>query len=216
MAAAQVQAALARLVGEAGQPVGSTDGRQQLALILDPLDGLFSAEVQERAPTQTFARALAALAAQDGVWIVATLRSDHLRRLPQIPALAALLDEHSWYPLEPPPAARIRQVLEIPARIAGIEYEGTAGRGLVDLLEAEASDLTHWPALLEPVLADLYARARAPLADDDGADGEAGGRAAQDAETTPPPGCACASATIAPWAGSAAPPARAPRHSGRG
>jgi WD40 repeat protein len=182
VAAAQVQAALARLVGEAGQPVGSTDGRQQLALILDPLDGLFGAGVQERAPTQTFARALAALAAQDGVWIVATLRSDHLRRLPQIPALAALLDEHSWYPLEPPPAARIRQVLEIPARIAGIEYEGTAGRGLVDLLEAEASDLTHWPALLEPVLADLYARARAPLADDDGADGEAGGRAAPDAD----------------------------------
>ena len=185
VAAAQVQAALAGLIGEAGQPVGSTDGRQQLALILDPLDGLFETAALSDARTQTFALALAALVAQDGVWVVATLRSDHLRLLPHLPALAALLDEQSWYPLEPPPAARIRQVLEIPARIAGIEYEGEgqAGRGLVDLLEAEVSGLPHWPALLEPLLADLYERARAPGAD--GAAGSVADGAHTDGDTAP-------------------------------
>ena len=69
----------------------------------------------------------------------------------------------------PPPAARIRQVIEIPARVAGIEYEGAddgAGRGLVDLLEGEASGLTHWPALLQPLLDDLYAGARAAAANE--------------------------------------------------
>ena len=162
VAAGQVQAALARLVGDAGQPADGTEGHQQLALILDPLDGLFGEAALADPRTQTFAAALAALAAQDGVWVVATLRSDRLRQLPRIPSLVALLDEQTWYQLEPPPPARIRQVIEIPARIAGIEYEGegtAAGRGLIELLEAEASHLTHWPTLLEPVLVELYQRA---------------------------------------------------------
>ncbi|WP_295394491.1 WD40 repeat domain-containing protein [uncultured Thiodictyon sp.] len=167
VAAGQVQAALARLLGEAGQAADGAAGRQQLALIIDPLDGLCDASALAAPRTQTFAAALAALAAQDGVWVIATLRSDRLRQLPRLPALAALLDGHSWYPLEPPPPARIRQVIEIPARIAGIEYEGEgvgAGRGLVELLEAEASHLSHWPTLLEPVLAELYTQASAPAA----------------------------------------------------
>jgi hypothetical protein len=33
--------------------------------------------------------------------------------------------------------------------------DGGPGHGLADLLEAEVSDLTHWPVLLQPVLEDL-------------------------------------------------------------
>lgn len=164
VAARQVLAALTRLTGAPGQPAGPSEGRQQLALILDPLDGLFSEEALADPRTATFAAALAALATQDEVWVVATLRSDRLSQLPHLPALAELLDEQAWFPLTPPPPARIRQVLEIPARIAGIDYEGEAdggGHGLLELLETESIHLTHWPALLEPLLAELYERAQA-------------------------------------------------------
>jgi len=168
VAAGQVRAALARLDTEVGGRAGDTDGHRQLALILDPLDGLLSEAALAAPSTRTFVAALAALAAQDGVWIIATLRSELLYRLPRLPVLAAAVDEGAWYPLDPPPPARIRQVIEIPARVAGIDYEdmdGGPGHGLADLLEAEVSDLTHWPVLLQPVLDDLYTRARAAAVD---------------------------------------------------
>jgi WD40 repeat protein len=164
VAAGQVQAALARMTSAAGLAAGASEGRPQLILILDPLDGVFSEASLTDPRTQTFAAALAALANQGEVWIVATLRSDLIHRVPRLPALADLLDGPGWYPLTPPPPARIRQVLEIPARIAGIAYEGESGggsHGLLELLEAEATELTHWPTLLEPVLVDLYQRAQA-------------------------------------------------------
>ncbi len=165
VAAAQVQAALGRL-GAAGPAAGgAAAGQTRLALILDPLDRLLDTAALESERTQTFARALAALAQSDGVWVIATLRSDYLRHLPHLPDLAGLLDEQTWYALAAPAPARIRQVVEIPARIAGIAYEGETGRGLVELLEAEASGLEHWPLLLEPLLAALYERAAAPGAD---------------------------------------------------
>ena len=163
VAAEQICAALAQ--GSAtSENLGAADGRIQLALIVDALDGLFSETALAKATTQGFATALAALAAREEVWVIAALRSDHLRQVPRIPALAGLIDRQSWLPLDPPPAARIRQVMEIPARVAGIEYEtdqGALGHGLVDLLEAEAAALNHWPALLEGTLHQLFARALA-------------------------------------------------------
>ena len=137
------------------------------------LDGLFTESALAAPGTQSFAAALATLAARDGIWVVATLRSDHLRQLPRIPALAAVIDDDSWFPIDPPPAARIRQVMEIPARVAGIEYEsgaGAAGHGVVELLESEAAALRHWPALLERTLDGLFAQAVRGEAPEDGED----------------------------------------------
>jgi WD40 repeat protein len=161
VAAEQVSAALAQGSAAAGA-VGGAEGRIQLALIVDALDGLFSMTGPAAAATHGFVSALAALAAREGVWVIACLGSDHLRQIPRIPALAALVDRQSWIELEPPPAARIRQVLEIPARVAGIEYEtggGAATHGLLELLESEAADLHHWPPLLEGALHQLFVRA---------------------------------------------------------
>ena len=161
VAAGQVSAAVDQ-VGADLAGAGPVEGRTQLAVILDPLDGIFTAPSLEAPPIQSFAAALAALAASDGVWVIASLRSDHLRELPRLPDLAGALDERGWFPIAPPPAARIRQVMEIPARVAGIEYEsrtGAAGHDLVDLLESEAAALPHWPALLEHTLEGLFVRA---------------------------------------------------------
>ncbi len=162
--AEQVRAALAQTVNDDLQQTGGREGRLQLVLILDPLDGLFTESRLTSPRTQTFFAALAALAAQDDVWVIASLRSHHLPRLPCVPALAALLDARSCYQLEPPALGRIRQVMEIPARVAGLEFEAmgkVSGRGLVEVLESEASSLIHWPMLLEPTLDELYRRARA-------------------------------------------------------
>jgi WD40 repeat protein len=180
VAAEQVCAALAQ-GGATPETLGAADGRPQLALIIDALDGLFSESALAAQTTQRFAMALAALAAREGVWVIAALRSDHLRQVPRIPAFADLIDHQSGLPLDPPPTARIRQVMEIPARVAGIEYEtghGAAGHGLVDLLESEAAGLHHWPALLEATLHYLFVRAVETGADED--------LAARDADEEPP------------------------------
>ncbi len=176
VAAEQVCAALAQGAAASGA-LGGADGRVQLALIIDSLDGLFSEHALAAPATQSFATALAALAAREGVWVIAALRSDHLRQLPRIPALADLIDGQSWLPLEPPAVARVRQVLEIPARVAGIEYEtgqGAAAHGLVELLESEAGALHHWPALLENTLHHLFVRAVETDAEEDLAAADAG------------------------------------------
>lgn len=158
VAAEQIAAALTQ--GASAARAG--EGRVQLALIIDPLDGLFSEPALAAPVTPAFAAALAALGAEDGIWVIATLRSDHLRQIPRIPPLADLIQAAAWLELEPPPAARIRHVMEIPARVAGIEYESepeAAASGLVELLESEATDLQHWPPLLECTLNRLFVRA---------------------------------------------------------
>jgi WD40 repeat protein len=159
VAADQVSAALFQVADDlVGQSEGSS-GRQQLAVVVDPLDPLFS-EARRAAPrTRAFIAALSVLASQNGIWVISSLRSDHLRHLAEMPDLAALLDDRSWFQLQPPPAARIRQVIEIPARVAGIEYEGMTrggGRGVVEALESEASLIVHWPAALQQTLAEMH------------------------------------------------------------
>lgn len=162
VAADQIGAALARLDDELAEPQEGTAGRRQLVVVVDPLDPLFQDGRQADAPTRVFAVALGALAAQSGIWVICSLRSDHLRHLAALPELARLLGDQGWFPVEPAPPGRIRPVMEIPARIAGLEYEGLApggGRGLVEVLEAEASRLVHWAPLLQSTLEAIYQRA---------------------------------------------------------
>ncbi len=115
--------------------------------------------------------AVTALAATGRVWVIGVLGNARLGHLhPLLPLLAApapgtepgpagALDGQAWYRLPPPAAARVRQVVEIPSRVAGIEVEGYApgtDLSLVDLLEAEAGPLAHWPPLLEATLERIY------------------------------------------------------------
>lgn len=160
--AEQIQAARLQAMQDDLRQSGARAGRLQLVVILDPLDALFDAAAPNSPHTETFAAALAALAAQEGIWILLSLRSEQLPHLHRLPTLAGQLDARHWIRLEPPPPARIRQVIEIPSRVAGIEYEelGRGGeRGLIESLELEASALPHWPPLLQQTLEDLYRQA---------------------------------------------------------
>ncbi len=139
---------------------GDANGALQLAIIIDPLDPLLE-EAIPGAQAERIAELLALLVRRPGIWVIATLRSDRLARLPRLPALTGLLDEERWYRLGPTAPARIRQIVEIPARVAGIEYEerpGGAGVGVVETLESDAGTSPHWPPLLQRTLEDLYTR----------------------------------------------------------
>mgnify|MGYP001809651170 CR=1 FL=1 len=163
LAAEQVQAALMRTASDEQSRSGRRDGKLQLALILDPLDQLLQPPAASAAH-RVFATALIALAARDGIWVVGALGSQHLPALGALPELASALDERGWFTLEPVAHTRIRQVMEIPARVAGLAYEEggkTSGPGLVEAMESEASRLRHWPHLLEWALDALRQQASA-------------------------------------------------------
>ncbi|WPL19061.1 putative protein containing caspase domain protein [Thiorhodovibrio winogradskyi] len=150
------------------------EGHARLAVIVDPLDALFEAAEEALGTAvseqdggeqalRRFARALAELARSGEIWVLVGMRSDALRHLPRLPALAAMLDATAWQRLEPLPSARIRQIVEIPARIAGIEFEAQTsgpGRGLIELIEAEAGRLRHWAPPLQALLHAAYLSAR--------------------------------------------------------
>jgi len=167
VAADQLTAALAQASAELAQVTTGGGGRVQLALVIDPLDPLFIPPRHPPERRQSFAAALRHLASREGIWIILSLRSDYLPDLAGLADLGAVLDpREGWLPLQPPAPVRIRQAIEIPARIAHLEYEeagGQVSRGLVDALEAEASHLAHWPPLLQQALEALYARAQARL-----------------------------------------------------
>ena len=149
IAATQLRAALEGLARTLRDETGES-AAVRLMVVVDPLEGL-AAEA-----AGAFGAALCAIAECRAAWVLVLSRSDHLARLPALGALAERVDPAVWMRLEPPAAARIRQVMEIPALVAGLQYENPPGRGLVDLLEAEAARLRLWPPLLEGVLDHLY------------------------------------------------------------
>ncbi|AHF05050.1 hypothetical protein MARPU_15270 [Marichromatium purpuratum 984] len=151
LGAGQIGAALDRLQGAEG-------GESRLVLIADPFDPLLADVALEASEAEACARALAALARSGRIWVIATLRDDALSGLADLPEIATLIDDEAWYPLAPIAPARIRQLIEIPARIAGIELaeESAVGeRGLIERLESDLAVVRHWSPLLELVLEEL-------------------------------------------------------------
>lgn len=150
-AASQVRAALEGLAGAVQQETGEA-AAVRLVVAVDPLEAVRPADAGP------LGRALTVLAAEGEAWVIALLRSDHLGLLPSLGPFADGLDDGGWMRLEHPAHARLRQVIEIPAMAAGLEYEGPPGRGPVERLEAEAAGLPHWAPLLEGSLDQLYQR----------------------------------------------------------
>ncbi|MCU0835075.1 MAG: WD40 repeat domain-containing protein [Chromatiaceae bacterium] len=151
IAATQLRAALDGLARVLRDETGES-AAVRLMVVVDPLEALAPAAAAG------FGSALSAIAESGAAWVLALLRSDHLARVPELGALGAALDPTAWIRLDPPAPARIRQVIEIPALVAGLEYENPPGRGLVDLLESEAARLRLWAPLLQGALDHLYAR----------------------------------------------------------
>lgn len=169
LAISQIGAALRELGRVAGDVSETGVGSARLLVVVDPMDGLLEDEAAESTGTAELAAALAALAASGQVWVLALVRSDYLGRLERLGELVPLVDRDAWLRLEVPARSRIRQIMEIPALVAGLQYESRDTRSVVDALEAEASLLRPWPPFLQGALEGLYeARQMVAVEEDSG------------------------------------------------
>ena len=121
----------------------------QILITIDQSEELFGAA--EKAGAEQFLRVLNALQDERLPFLVAmTLRSDYLSELQQAPALTAPFEEFS---LKPMPLARVRDIIEGPARVAGL----TVDEALVSAAMNDAATDDALP-LLAFALRELYDR----------------------------------------------------------
>ena len=132
--------------------------RADLLLIVDQLDELFAADVGEL-ERDSFAKALAALAATGRVWVAATLRTDLYERLQQTPALLGLKQTGAAYDLAPPGAAELAEIVRKPAEAAGLTFgrDEETGRTLDEQLLDDAGRTDMLP-LVQFALQELFDR----------------------------------------------------------
>lgn len=91
----------------------------QILITVDQAEELFGAA--EKAGAERFLRVLNGLQDERLPFLVAlTLRSDYLSELQEAPALTATFEEFS---LKPMPLARVRDIIEGPARVAGLTVD---------------------------------------------------------------------------------------------
>lgn len=147
-------------VAEQSKATGGYDRpvRADLLLIVDQLDELFGADVDEAARA-AFARALSALVATGQVWVVATLRTDLYERLQQTPGLLELKQKGAAYDLAPPGAAELAEIVRQPAEAAGLSFgrDEASGRSLDEQLLADADRPDMLP-LVQFALQELFDR----------------------------------------------------------
>jgi WD40 repeat protein len=121
----------------------------QILITVDQAEELFDAA--EKTEVEQFLRVLNGLQDERLPFLVAmTLRSDYLGALQQAPALTAPFEEFS---LKPMPRARVRDIIEGPARVAGLTVDDA-------LVAAAMNDATTDDALplLAFALRELYDR----------------------------------------------------------
>lgn len=128
-------------------------GRVKLIAVIDQLEQ-FLAHSEDR---DAFAEAMSALARSGAVWLIATIRSDKLGLLDEVVALSTLASSNRMYRLKPPGYGALREIVCLPARLAGIEFAGSDRENmkLEDILVQKALARESLP-LLEFVLDKLY------------------------------------------------------------
>src|SRR6266576_7178381 len=130
-----------------------------LALVVDQLEELFTGEVSP-VLQRKYISALGALANCEGVFIIATLRSDFYAHCQQFPELVELTALGGRYELQPPTPRGIGNMIRFPAEAVGLRFERDpdTSRSLDEaLLEAAMASPEPLP-LLEHLLSRLYQR----------------------------------------------------------
>jgi hypothetical protein len=134
----------------AGELLTGKPADAELLLFVDQFEELFTARVdkEHRAP---FVALMEAIAKAHRVRLMLTLRADYYPHCTEYPGLAALLREGS-FPLAAPDDRALTEMVEGPARTAGLEVEP----GLVGAIAKEAGDGPGRLALVEYALENLY------------------------------------------------------------
>src|SRR4029077_2508373 len=114
---------------------GRIKPKVRLALIVDQLEELFTGGFSPVLQREYIA-ALGAVANCEGVFIIATLRSDFYAHYQQFPELIELTAFHGRYELQPPTSPEIGKMIRLPAEAAGLSFERdpTTGRSLDEAL----------------------------------------------------------------------------------
>jgi predicted nucleic acid-binding Zn-ribbon protein len=138
--------------------LGGLRPKMRLALVVDQLEELFAGvpPVLHR----KYIAALCALAKCEGVFIIATLRSDFYAHYQKFPELVELTAFGGRYELQPPTPRGIGNIIRFPADTAGLRFERDpeTSRNLDDaLVEAAIASPEPLP-LLEHLLSRLYQR----------------------------------------------------------
>jgi cellulose biosynthesis protein BcsQ len=155
-AAGLLKAALAR--SDARRSQASDRARAlRLLLILDQLEEIFAVPAGERV---CVIELIDALVRGSVAWVVAALRSDFYGALLEAgPTLLRLKDDGGQYDLQPPRPADLREIIQGPARVAGISFEkNAAGESVDEAIERDAADEPGALPLVEFVLDELYRR----------------------------------------------------------
>lgn len=131
-----------------------TPPRTGTILLIDQLEQSFALPTEARDLT---ARLLTRLAQTGRVWLVLTLRSDLYGSLQGDAPLFALKAQGATFDVLPPSPADIREMIEGPARAAGLTYQSVGGRSLAEALERDAGQEPGALPLLQFALRELYA-----------------------------------------------------------
>jgi WD40 repeat protein len=142
---------LSRVLSDLARDLRSaySSNEAQILITVDQSEELFGAA--EKSGAAQFLRVLNAMQDEHLPFLVAmTLRSDYLGELQEAPAMTAAFEEFS---LKPMPLARIRDIIEGPARVAGLSVdEALVGAAMKDAATDDALPL------LAFALRELYDR----------------------------------------------------------
>lgn len=132
-------------------------GAAKLVVLLDQVEELFTNPDLTREERDQFARAVRALV-EEGVWMLATMRSDLYPRLQETPDFLFLKEGLGQYDLAPPTPTELVQMIRQPVLAAGLklEFDPSTGASLEELLRDAAAGHPASLPLLEFTLEELY------------------------------------------------------------
>ena len=104
-------------------------GGSALVLFLDQMEELFTSQAREHA--DAFLAALCETARKGLIWVITTIRSDHLHHCHRHPDLLQVLRGQGHYPLGPVDAIAMADMVQKPAHCAGLEVSDRLVRRIV-------------------------------------------------------------------------------------
>ncbi len=133
--------------------------RPKLLLIVDQLEQVFADERISDVDRARFVAVLRALARSGSVFVLATMRSDLWSCAAEIPELVRLAEGEGRLDLLPASPAELSQMIRLPARVAGIDFETHPETGipLDDVIAEEAANAPGALPLLSYLMESLTA-----------------------------------------------------------
>ena len=131
----------------------------RLALLIDPVEEIFTRHGASSEDRECFLRAIRSLASSGLVWVLGSMRSDFYERCAEHRALLDLKSGNGQYHLAPPTSAEMSRMIRLPAQLAGLQFEEHPEDGPLDevLRDTASGDPGALP-LLQFTLDEIYQR----------------------------------------------------------